>query len=217
MQKFSEFVQIRNLAEAIVDSGCDVEALCEGLVGIAQQKRLSEEVVLEAWYGKEVYNELFGIGRGIAAAARGVGAGLGLGGKVAGDVGRAGLAGVDAVGQGAIDAGAAAGRGVAAGGRAIGGGLGWLGKKAMAGASAVGGAAAGAGRAVGGAAAGAGRAVGGYAKNAMDAGRRAEAVRQVNDRIKLLNGALGALGYGPQEVQQILAPLAQAVADAQAG
>ena len=206
MQKFSEFVQIRNLAEAIVDSGCDVEALCEGLVGIAQQKRLSEEVVLEAWYGKEVYNELFGIGRGIAAAARGVGAGLGLGGKVAGDVGRAGLAGVDAVGQGAIDAGAAAGRGVAAGGRAIGGGLGWLGKKAMAGASAV-----------GGAAAGAGRAVGGYAKNAMDAGRRAEAVRQVNDRIKLLNGALGALGYGPQEVQQILAPLAQAVADAQAG
>ena len=126
MQKFNEYVVTQNLVEAILISGADVDALCEGILKMAKKGNLTQQSLAEAWYGKGAnVNELFGqqAGRNLSAAGamggaamRGVGAMAGGAGgwlknKVMGGMGAAKQYGQQAMGavkqygQQAVDAG----------------------------------------------------------------------------------------------------------------
>jgi hypothetical protein len=216
MQKFNEFLNNKNLVEAIVDSEADVDALCNGILGLAQQGRLTEEMIVEAWYGEKL-NEFWG---GVPQAGR-VAAGIGGGAaRAAGDA--AGLAGrgLGWLGKkvmgGARSAAGALGNVAKAGANAVGNVAGAGMNAANQAAGALGGAANQAAGALGGAAkaganvlGGAANAVGGYAKDKYQDAVKAQAQKQVKDRMDALYGDLAALGLDKNAVQQALAPLTQ--------
>ena len=223
MQSFNEFLGDKNLVEAIVESGCDIDALCNGLLGLAKQDKFTEEAINEAWFG--IPQAARAVAGGLGGVASGVGGDVGRGlGRAGGWLGRKALHGAQAVGGAAANAGRAVGRGIGAAGNAALSGIDALGQGAVDAATAtgrgigaagraVGGAAAGAGRAVGGAAAGAGRAVGGYIGDKYQQGVQQQAAKQVRDRLVALYGDLAALGYDKAMVQRMLTPIQQALRD----
>lgn len=112
MQNFNEFLSNRELADVLMTIECDVDALCDGVLGLAQQGKTTEQDIIEAILGPGVkLDEFLGMGRGIASTARGASALAGMGAAPVVGAGKLGLAGAKLGLQGA----------------------GWLGKKALGG------------------------------------------------------------------------------------
>jgi hypothetical protein len=173
MNKFSDFSEVKQIATFLVDNEIDVDAFCEMVLKLAENDNLTEAAL---------YNE-FMMGRGIAAAARGL-AGVGnlaaaparWGAKKVGQAGQA-------VGNAAMSAGRAGMNAVNQAGQAVGNAAMSAGKAGMNAVNQ-------AGQAVGKGVMDAGRAV----NSTMEHGRRQQAIKQGYDRIKMLYDSLEALG-----------------------
>jgi len=212
MKQFSEFSEMKQMATFLVDNDIDVDAFCEMVLKLAENDNLTEAAL---------YNEFMGMGRGIAAAARGlagvgnlaaaptrwgakkVGQGYNAAKQSAIDAGRAGMNKVNQFGQRVADTGRAGvnavnqfGQRVADAGRAGVDAVNQAGQR-------VGQGAMDAGRAVG----RAGQAGMNAVNSTMEAGRRDQAIRQSYDRVKMLYDSLGALGLDRGKLSSYLQPI----------
>jgi hypothetical protein len=199
MSSFVDFLEIRRLAEFIVDNEIDADAFCETILALAEKKRIHEnalvdllgdQIVLEAWFG-------------IPGAAR-VAAGLG------------GIASAPGkwLGNKAAQGAQAIGNKVAQGASAVKGAVSNAYQGAKASVQAMGNKVAQGAQAVGNKVAQGAQAVKGAVGNAYNQAARAQAIKQVEDRVTGLYDALGALGYDRNTVDQMLVPLQQAMQQA---
>ena len=70
MQTFNEFINTKNLVEAILESGADVNVICDGIHGLAQRGKLTECIIMEAWGIPQMSRAASGVLGGLASAGR---------------------------------------------------------------------------------------------------------------------------------------------------
>lgn len=196
MKKFAEYAQTKCLAEFFVENEIDVEKFCDKVLYLAQNDKLDEDNLLEFWGG------IPGMARNVMGKFGGLGA---LGGAAARGIGNAASA-----------VGGAVGNAAGAVGRGIGNAASAVGNTALNAGKAVTGAVGNAASAVGGAVGNAAKGVANTYTQGRDAAVKAQAVKQVQDRLQALYGDLAGTGLDKATVQQLLAPIQKQIQQAQA-